>query len=103
MAVLGWVMGLGTLWIVCAWVVAVLLGGVILRSGTVRTAPSVPLPPGAPSSGPASVPAPPRAAAAAVAAAAGTVAAIVPQPRSAVPRRDPRAACVRPGRPAPRD
>lgn len=103
MAVLGWVMGLGTLWIVCAWVVAVLLGGVILRSGTVRTAPSVPLPPGALSSALASVPAPPRATGATAGATAGTVAAIVPQPRSALPRRDPRAGCVRPGRPTARD
>lgn len=40
MAVLGWVMGLGTLWIVCACTVGLVLGGVILRSGVVRVTPA---------------------------------------------------------------
>ncbi|GAA3243002.1 hypothetical protein GCM10017691_47500 [Pseudonocardia petroleophila] len=67
MAVLGWVMGLGTLWIVCACTVGLVLGGVILRSGVVRVVPVSrrPVPPAA--------------------------ADLVPSPRTpSLPRREPR-------------
>ena len=97
MLVLGWVMGVGTLWVVSAWVIAVVLGGVILRSGTVRAERSASLRPGAvlpdvSSSLPVGVP---RSRSATVD--------LVPRPRAALPRRGPRAGCVRAGRPAGRD
>ncbi|MDN5934017.1 MAG: hypothetical protein L0I24_23585 [Pseudonocardia sp.] len=76
MAVLGWVTALGALWIACAWGVAVVLGGVIVRSGSERRA----LVPAAPD---------PR-----HPIAAGLV------PRQRAPRREPRVACARTGRAA---
>lgn len=70
MAVLGWVIALGTLWVACAWGVAVVLGRVIVRSRARRCALD-PLP------GPA---------------------AADPVARSRVPRRGPRVSCACTGR-----
>lgn len=79
MAVLGWVTALGALWIACAWGVAVVLGGVIVRSGAGRrTLAATPLA--------TTVPRPP--------AAADLV------PRQRPPRRQPRVSCSRTARSA---
>lgn len=76
MAVLGWVVGVGALWIGCAWGVAVVLGGMIVRSRSDRRV------------RPSTVPAPRGPAAAD----------LVPRPRG--PRRELRVSCARTGRSA---
>ena len=79
MAVLGWVMALGALWVACAWGVAVVLGGVIVRSRAERRA---------------TVAAPGTLLAPRIAVAADLV------PRQRTPRREPRVSCARTGRSA---
>jgi hypothetical protein len=74
MAVLGWVTALGALWIACAWGVAVVLGGVIMRSRADRRA---------------LVAAPSAASAPWEPVAADLV------PRQRAPRREPRVSCAR--------
>lgn len=46
MAVLGWVTALGALWIACAWGVATVVGGVIVRSRADRRVVHAPVPVG---------------------------------------------------------